>query len=91
METMLAMLKVDLGLTTEAYDERLAQYLTNAGALIEKEGVPLDRGELRDQSLIVMYAAWLWRKRDEMGEMPRMLRFALNNRVCENTMGEAEA
>ena len=31
--------------------------------------------------LIVMYAAWLWRKRDGMDAMPMMLRRALNNRV----------
>jgi len=34
-----------------------------------------------------MYAAWLWRKRDTMDAMPRMLRWMLNNRVFGPRMG----
>ena len=30
---------------------------------------------------MVMYAAWMWRRRDSMEGMPMMLRIALNNRV----------
>jgi hypothetical protein len=37
-------------------------------------------------ALVVMYAAWLWRKRDNMEGMPRMLRYALNNRIFQEKM-----
>lgn len=81
--TMLTMLKTDLGIkTTTAYDARLGQLLTAAQSAIVKEGVStLDASDPLDQQLIVMYAAWLWRRRDDMTGMPRMLRLALNNRV----------
>lgn len=79
---MLEMLKIDLGITTTAYDGRLEQYLSSAQQMIEREGVTaLNLSALEDQQLVVMYAAWLWRRRDTQEGMPRMLRWALNNRI----------
>lgn len=79
--TLLQMLKIDLGITTTAYDSRLQQYLDSAKAEIEREGATLNTTVLSDAQLIVMYAAWMWRRRDTMEGMPRMLRYALNNRI----------
>lgn len=87
MEQLLAMLKIDLGITTDAYDERLTQYLTAAQSEIKREGASVDLESLDDAQLVVMYAAWLWRRRDSMDGMPRMLRYALNNRVFSEKMG----
>lgn len=83
METLLTMLKVDLGIsTTTAYDSRLTQYLASAVAAIKQEGATtISTTDPLDQQLIVMYAAWLWRRRDSMEGMPRMLRWQLNNRI----------
>lgn len=81
MINTLQMLKIDLGITTTAYDSRLQQYLDAAKAEIEREGATLNTTVLGDAQLIVMYAAWMWRRRDTMEGMPRMLRYALNNRV----------
>lgn len=77
------MLKTDLGIrATTAYDERLTQLLISAEQAIKAEGVStLDASDSLDMQLLVMYAAWLWRRRDDMSGMPRMLRLALNNRV----------
>ena len=86
----LSMLKTDLGITTTAYDERLQQYLTSAQQMIEREGVKtLDLSSLEDAQLVVMYAAWMWRRRDSQDGMPRMLRWALNNRIMSEKMQEA--
>ena len=81
--TMLEMLKVDLGISTTAYDNRLRQYLTSARDAIKIEGITIDEDEptVSDSNLIVMYAGWLWRKRDSAEGMPRMLRWQLNNRL----------
>ena len=81
--TMLAMLKTDLGISTStAYDTRLEQLLTVAEqAIIEEGASTLDASDALDMQLIVMYAAWLWRRRDNMDGMPRMLRWNLNNRI----------
>lgn len=80
---LLAMLKTDLGImSSTAYDERLIQYITSAMAYIVKEGAQTLNITLpEDAQLVVMYAAWMWRRRDSMEGMPMMLRIALNNRV----------
>lgn len=85
--TMLVALKVDLGITTTAYDERLTQILNSATEYIETEGITLEN-TIEDGNLVVMYASWLWQKRKENIGMPRMLRWALNNRLfTEKTNG----
>lgn len=81
--TMLAQLKVDLGITTDAYDSRLSQYLNAAAGLIAREGITLDLSSADDALLQVMYAAWMWRKRDSGEGMPRMLRYQMNNRLFQ--------
>ena len=89
--TMLAMLKTDLGISTStAYNTRLEQLLTAAQDAITKEGASdLDASDHLDMQLIVMYAAWLWRRRDNMDGMPRMLRWSLNNRVFRTVADDA--
>jgi hypothetical protein len=87
-ETMLAMLKIDLGITTTAYDQRLAQYIETAKAEIEREGVTLSADSATDGNLVIQYAAWMWRKRDTGDGMPRMLRWQLNCRLFDVSGGE---
>jgi len=90
---LLPLLKIDLGVKTDAYDTRFTQYLEAAQQAIEREGVTLT-DSVEDDQLVVMYAAWLWRKRDfppgnatQGDKMPRMIRYALNNRVYSQKMG----
>ena len=82
-ETMLDMLKIDLGIsTTDKYDERLTQYLETAVKEIEREGATLSFSDsVEDANLVIMYAQWLWRKRDSGEGMPRMIRWEINNRL----------
>lgn len=86
MEQLLTMLKVDLGITTTAYDTRLTQYINSAKEMIGTEGVTLNTTDMEDAQLVVMYAGWLWRKRDNGDAMPRMLRWTLNNRLFSEKM-----
>ena len=89
-EQRLAMLKIDIGFRSSgntAIDERLTQLLQVAEKNIISEGATtLDKNELSDAQLIVMYAAWLWRRRDTQDDMPRMVRYAINNRVFSEKM-----
>ncbi len=87
--TMLAMLKTDLGISTStAYNTRLEQLLTVAQqAIIEEGASTLDASDPLDMQLIVMYAAWLWRRRDSMDGMPRSLRYQLNRRIFAEKAG----
>ena len=85
-DMLLIMLKTDLGISTDAYDDRLKLYLKAAKREIKREGIALQQDDYGDNSLVIMYAAWLWRRRDSMEGMPRMLRYALNNRVFSQKM-----
>lgn len=80
-ETALGMLKVDIGImNATAYDARLKQYIESAKKSIEREGASLS-DDVEDIQMVVMYAGWLWRKRDTGEGMPRNLRWMLNNRI----------
>ena len=79
---VLGMLKVDLGFTGSAYNERLEALIDSAVSMMEREGVSsVDFDSTEDVQLVIMYTGWLWRKRYNYEPMPRMLRWALNNRI----------
>lgn len=80
MNDLLNMLKIDLGITGTAYDERLQQILASVVEMITREGITLTESA-EDKQLQVAYAAWVWRRRDSGAGMPRMLRYLLNNRL----------
>lgn len=79
---LLPALKVDLGFVDSKYDQRLIIYLQTAQEQIKREGITLT-DQVDDQQLVVMYAAWSWLKRKTGEGMPRMLRYALNNRLMQ--------
>ena len=81
-EQLLAMLKIDLGITASLYDTRLSQYLKTAQDKIEREGASISPSDdVADANLVIQYAAWMWRKRDTGEGMPRMIRWQINNRL----------
>lgn len=72
---------MDLQISTSALDDYLAAIMDASKAYIEKEGISLTES-VEDGMLIEMYSAYLYRRRrDESAQMPRMLRWALNNRL----------
>lgn len=86
---ILIFLKTDLQISATAYDDFLENTITLAKAAIEREGITL-QDNVEDGMLISMYAAYLYRKRKEDGPMPRMLRYALNNRLFSKDRVMAE-
>lgn len=77
-----ALLKTDLGFTGPLPDELavfLQQKLDAARSKIAKHGITLDECDKDDLDLLVMYAAWLYRKRITNETMPPMLRIAIND------------
>lgn len=84
----LALLKVDLGiLNSTAYDQRLTAIIDASVSTVTREGATLT-DSVEDIQLIVMYAGWLWRKRDSGEGMPQNLRWMLNNRIFSEKMQE---
>lgn len=81
IDDCLELLKTDLGITTTAYDERLEMVINAAIQAITGEGITLDSNDVMDIQLVVMYSSWFWNKRRNGEGMPRMLRYALNNKL----------
>lgn len=79
-EVLLAALRADLGVSSQSFSDRLLEKIQTAKARIAEEGITLEN-TTEDRDLVVMYAAWLWRSRVSGEGMPRMLRYALNNRL----------
>lgn len=68
---------------------QLTQYVDAARAFMAREGVAMAAPySVEDAQLLVMYAAYLFRKRDTGEGMPRMLRWALNNRIFGGKVAE---
>lgn len=87
-EALLEPLKLDLGITSTAFDGRLTDQLNTAMQEIAAEGATL-QDTARDRNLVLMYAAWRWRSRVTQAPMGLMLRKALNNRVIAQKAAEA--
>lgn len=100
-ETLLTMLESSLELITEYMDAEskakketeLTWYIESAKTFIETEGITLE-DTAGDSQLIVMYAKWLYEKRnvsesrDSTNAMPRSLRWNLNNRLFREKVNE---
>lgn len=87
-EELLTAMKVDLGLKSPAYDDRLKDQIQTAIQEITAEGAVL-QNTARDRNLVLMYAEWRWRCRVTQEPMGRMLRLALNNRIFGEKAREA--
>ena len=86
---ILTILQSDLGElypsdTRKAY---LSQCILAAQDMIGREGIVLG-SSAEDAQLVEMYAAYLVRKRCNDTGMPRMLRWALNNRLFSQKASE---
>lgn len=101
---LLTMLKNGLEITFDYMDAEarasketeLLQYIHASQNMIEREGIVLTE-EIDDYLLVEMYAMWLYDKRKTTGSkytsyyiqnMPRMLRYNLNNRLLSQKVKE---
>ena len=80
MQLLLTALKTDLGIRSDAFDERLQDRLCEAQTDLTAQGIVLE-DTTADRDLVIMYAAWLWRDRVTGAPMPRMLVTARNNKL----------
>lgn len=89
---ILTMLQVDLGefYPNEQRKAYLLQCINAAQSFIAREGIALTES-VEDGQLVEMYAAYLVRKRATAEAMPRMLRWALNNRLFSQKASESNA
>ena len=81
-QEILVLVKQNLSIMHTAHDTYLVSLIATSESSIQEEGITLDLEDAKDVNLVVMYTAYLFRKRAEDNPvMPRMLRYALNNRL----------
>ena len=84
---ILKILKADLQIAVDKLDDYLLVLIQSARQFITQEGIKLSEN-VDDGLLVEMYAAYLYRRRrEENTAMPRMLRWALNNRLFSEKGG----
>ena len=91
-EDILKILQADLNILSpdDAKMLLMEQDIQSAKAFMEREGVVFSTPyTIEDGQLIEMYAAHLFRKRNSGEEMPRMIRWALNNRIFGGERNES--
>lgn len=84
-QARLALLKANVSaIGSTLYDDLFSSLLSSAKSSIEREGIALDLDKAEDNNLIVGYATWLFQQREQPDmQMPRWLRYNLNNKVIQ--------
>jgi hypothetical protein len=82
-ETLLALLKLDLGISHTLRDTYFNKLIVSSQNEIQRTGIVLNYTEVDDQMLVVDYAAWTYRNRQEDVPLSRNLQYRINNRVIK--------
>ena len=93
-ETALSLLKADLGY----YDSNippvveldLVNLLEVAYRRLARAGIELNVGNLNDDQLQEMYAAWIYRKRRDGSDKPQMLKQEMRDRQVDDALSDDE-
>ena len=83
METVLQLLKIDLGISHNLRD---AFFIAQIGACkveIESKGITLDLATVEDQVLLSDYATWRYRNRTEDIGLANNLQYRIRNRITK--------
>jgi hypothetical protein len=83
MNTLLNLFKIDLGITHDLRDAFFIQLLQGSIKEIERRGITLDKNAADDQMLIVDYAVWTYRKRQENIPLANNIQHRLRNRIIK--------
>lgn len=83
LSNCLQLLKLDLGITHNLRDTYFTNLLGAAHTELSKMGVDLSSSTVEDMQLIVDYAVWNYRKRQEDTGLSRNLKFRIHNRVIQ--------
>lgn len=88
--TLLARLKIDLGIVnSNLYDERLTYFLNSAQKEVESWiGEKVNLEDELDAELIIDYARWQWISRREPTSMSDSLKYRLNCRAFSRNIPE---
>lgn len=90
-ESIIELLKVRLGITSETRDFYLLHIVESVMTMLsdEKE-INVDLSNANIVGFIVNYSAWIYESKGEQAGMPRHLQFALHNLMIHNGKEVAE-
>lgn len=91
MNTLLNLLKLDLGITHNLRDAFFIQLLGGTIKEIERRGITLDTNSSDDQMLVVDYACWTYRKRQEDIPLASNIQHRLRNRIIKERIAKQNA
>jgi hypothetical protein len=91
METLLQLFKIDLGITHNVRDAFFIQLIKGSIKEIERRGIILDQTSADDQMLIIDYAAWTYRKRQEDVPLAPNIQHRLRNRIIVERVNKQNA
>lgn len=83
---LMVMYKQALQISHNDLDSYLDMLLQASKESLAMEGVTIDYQSYDDCNLVVLYAVWLYMQRLSGDEMPRMLRYKLNNRIFKEAI-----
>jgi hypothetical protein len=84
-ETMIALLKLRLGIASSTRDTYLLHLLDSTAKMLDDEkGINVDLANDLIANFIINYSAWVYESKGEMGGMPRHLQYALHNLMIHN-------
>ena len=88
---LLTMLRSDLQNPPGLVNDYLSFLINSSKEQIADKGITLNLTSNEDCHLIIMYASWLYRKRNSNDGMPHMLRYALHSRLVHEKGAVSES
>jgi S-adenosylmethionine synthetase len=88
MQTLLNLLKLDLGITHNLRDAFFLQLLDGTIKEIERRGITIDKNSADDQMLVVDYACWVYRKRQEDVPLASNIQHRIRNRIIKERIAK---
>jgi hypothetical protein len=90
LDTILNLLKLDLGITHALRDAYLIKAIESSIQEIQRRGITLDLNQSDDQMLISDYAAWTYRKRQEDAPLANNIQHRLRNRIIKERIAKQD-
>lgn len=88
MDTVLNLLKLDLGIQHNLRDAFFIQLIKGTIEEIEKRGITLNLNKASDQMLVSDYSAWTYRNRQVDTPLANNIQHRLRNRMIEERIAK---
>lgn len=88
MDTILSLLKIDLGILHTLRDPYFIKLLEGTVKELQRRGIKPDLNHADDQMLIADYAAWVYRKRSEDSPLANNIQIRIRNRIIQERIAK---